>query len=247
MRKLVRYLVARPRTLATVIVFVLLAGGVALAQNIIKLTDGTYAAKVVEYSAAGTAMSTTLTDISTTLSSILAAMSPDATHDSAAIATGPQGMGECDDTSTDAVDEGDAGRFRINCTTRGLVTGADPCSYKAKSYYVVNMNTATTNEIANAVTGEYFHVCSVNLVAAGAQTVSIGEDDTDGCGSITAGLFGGATAATGWSFAANGGISLGNGMGTVGRTSTTARYFCIITGQAQQISGTIAYVSDPAQ
>jgi hypothetical protein len=148
-------------------------------------------------------------------------------------------------------------RARISAYSAGTVTvtaratlnaydppAVDPCTYKAKTYYVVNMATATTNEIANAVTGEYWHICSVNLVAAGAQTVSIGEDDTDGCGSITAGIFGGATAATGWSFAANGGIALGDGLGTVGKSATAARYLCIITGQAQQISGTISYVSD---
>ena len=107
------------------------------------------------------------------------------------------------------------------------------------------MNTATTVEIANAVASQFFYICSVNLVAAAAQTIAIGEDDTDGCGSITAGLHGGATAATGWSFAANGGISLGSGMATVMKTATAARYLCVITGQATQISGTISYVSAP--
>jgi hypothetical protein len=119
---------------------------------------------------------------------------------------------------------------------------SDPCG-GVKSIHIVNMNTATTVEIANAISGQQFYICSVALVAAAAQTVAIGEDDTDGCGSITAGLHGGATAATGWSFTANGGIALGNGLGTVMRTNTAGRYLCIITGQAQQISGTITYVS----
>lgn len=168
----------------------------------------------------------------------------DSTHDSAASTTGPQLMGECDDTSTDAVDEGDAGKVRVDCTTRAVMTRTvDPCSAKAKTFHIVNMSSATTVEIANAVASEFFHICSVNLVAAGAQTLAIGEDDTDGCGSITAGLHGGATAATGWSFAANGGIALGNGQGTVMKTATAARYLCVITGQAVQISGTISYVS----
>jgi hypothetical protein len=46
----------------------------------------------------------------------------DASHDSAASSTGPQLMGECDDTSTDAVDEGDAGRARVDCSTRALLS-----------------------------------------------------------------------------------------------------------------------------
>ena len=47
-------------------------------------------------------------------------LATDTTHDSAASATGPQIQGDCDDTATDAVDEGDAGRVRIDCATRAL-------------------------------------------------------------------------------------------------------------------------------
>lgn len=127
----------------------------------------------------------------------------------------------------------------------GSVVSADPCDGSAKTVHVVNMSTATTVEIANAVSGQFFYICSINLVAAGAQTVAIVEDDTDGVGSPTAGLNGGTTAATGWSFAANGGIALGNGGSTVMKTGTANRYLGIITGQAVQLSGTITYVSAP--
>jgi hypothetical protein len=41
------------------------------------------------------------------------------------------------------------------------------------------------------------------------------DDDSDGCGSVTSGLAGGTTAATGWNFVANGGLVKGNGMATV--------------------------------
>ena len=119
----------------------------------------------------------------------------------------------------------------------------DPCTTGTKLYHIVNMSTATTVEIANAVASEFWHICGVNLVAAAAQTIAIGIDDTDGCGSMTAGLHGGATAATGWSFAANGGIALGNGLGTLMKSATANQYLCVITGQAQQISGTISYIS----
>ena len=141
----------------------------------------------------------------------------------------------------------DGENVTINADALGLLwtRALDPCSGVAKNYFVVNISTATTTEIANAVASEFWYICSVNLVAAGAQTISIAEDDTDGCGSLTAGLAGGATAATGWSFAANGGITLGNGGSTVLKSATANRYLCVITGQAQQISGTISYVSAP--
>jgi hypothetical protein len=160
--------------------------------------------------------------------------------------TGPMVLGvRRDVAASSAGTTGDNATFNSDALGLTWTRFLDPCSGVAKTYHIVNMSTATTVEIANAVASQYFYICSVNLVAAAAQTIAIGEDDTDGCGSITAGLHGGATAATGWSFAANGGIALGNGEGTVMKTATAARYLCVITGQAQQISGTIAYVSAP--
>lgn len=129
----------------------------------------------------------------------------------------------------------------------GLYTASasDPCSTKAKTYYVVNLAAAATVEIANAVASQFFYICSVNLVTAGASAVLIAEDDTDGCGSLSAGLNGGTTAATGWTFAANGGIALGNGLGTVLKTVTANRYLCIAPSGTGQLSGSISYVSAP--
>lgn len=172
-------------------------------------------------------------------------LAQDSSQAATAQSSGPQLMGLCD-TTADTVTTGQAQRVRVDCETAAVYTRTvDPCQAEAKTYYVVNISTATTVEIANAVASEFFYICSVNLVAAAAQTIAIGEDDTDGCGSITAGLHGGATATTGWSFATNGGIVLGNGSGTVLKTATAARYLCVITGQVAQISGTVSYVSAP--
>ena len=121
----------------------------------------------------------------------------------------------------------------------------DPCTAVAKSYYVVNLAATGTVEIANAVAGEFWYICSVNIVAQGANAVLIAHDDTDGCGSITAGMNGGTTAATGWGFAANGGISLGNGGSTIMKSATANHYLCIAPSTTAQISGTISYVSAP--
>ena len=122
----------------------------------------------------------------------------------------------------------------------------DPCQREAKTFYYVDVATATTVEIANSVASEFFYICSVNLVTAAANNVLIAEDDTDGCGSLSAGVSsGGTTAAEGWNFAANGGLTLGNGASAVMKTTTAARYFCLITSAATQLSGVISYVSAP--
>lgn len=58
------------------------------------------------------------------LDTLLSSLASEVAHDDPASASGPQLMGECDDSSTDAVDEGDAGRLRVNCTTRALLVMA---------------------------------------------------------------------------------------------------------------------------
>lgn len=121
----------------------------------------------------------------------------------------------------------------------------DPCSGIAKTYYVVDIATSGTVEIANAVASQYFYICSVNLVTNATNAVVIAEDDTDGCGSISAGVTGGTTAAEGWTFAANGGLAQGNGDSAIAKTTTANRYLCILTSASTQLSGTISYVSAP--
>lgn len=121
----------------------------------------------------------------------------------------------------------------------------DPCSSSAKAYFPVDIVTATTTEIVNASASNYIYICSINLVTGGANNVTIVEDDTDACASPTAGIFGGVTAAEGWNFGANGGLTLGSGVGTVGRSGTVNRYICFITSAAVQLSGQVVYVLAP--
>lgn len=70
-------------------------------------TDDQAAVDIVAIRAATEAAAASLDSIETSLSA-------DAVHDNAATATGPQIMGEFDDSSPDTVDEGDAGRLRIS-------------------------------------------------------------------------------------------------------------------------------------
>lgn len=120
----------------------------------------------------------------------------------------------------------------------------DPCDGTAKTFYVINTTTAATFEVANAVASNYWYICGVNIVVGAAQGVAFALDNDDGCGSVTAatGLNGGVTGATGWQFAANGGIALGNGSGTVMKSPTAGQYLCMVTSTTAQTSGTIAFV-----
>jgi hypothetical protein len=178
------------------------------------------------------------------------AVSTDVTEDAAETAggTGPMVMSvRRDAAATSSNTTGDNSTFNTDALGLLWTRSLDPCSGVAKSYYVVDIADGTNTEIANSVASQYFYICSVNLIAGGATTVLISQDDTDGCGSPEAGLHGGSTGTTteGWAIAANGGIALGNGNGSVMRTATAQRYLCIDQSASVQLSGTITYVSAP--
>jgi hypothetical protein len=118
----------------------------------------------------------------------------------------------------------------------------DPCKAAVKSY-------ASISQTANAqlVTGtasKKIYVCSIHVVTAVATNVAVVEGTGTVCGTSTAGVggFGGATAATGWNFAANGGIALGNGDSSVGAEGTSGDNLCIFNSGSGQVSGGISYV-----
>jgi hypothetical protein len=124
----------------------------------------------------------------------------------------------------------------------------DPCSGVAKSYIPIDIVTATTTELTAALAGAstHYYICSLNLVTAGANNVALVDDNTDGCGSPTAGVMGGfGSAAEGWNFAANGGLTLGSGSSSVGRTTTANAVLCLITSAAVQLSGHIVVAAAP--
>ena len=123
----------------------------------------------------------------------------------------------------------------------------DPCSSVAKTHIVINIATATTTELTPSLAGAgtNYYVCSLNLVTAAANNVALVDDNTDGCGSVTAGMAGGLTAATGWNFAANGGMTIGNGSSSVFKTVTSNSVICLVTSAATQLSGSITVVAAP--
>lgn len=137
----------------------------------------------------------------------------------------------------------------VDCTNTGAlrVSDIDPCSAIAKTHIVINISTATTTELTPSLAGAStnYYVCSIDIVTAAANNVALVDDNTDGCGSVTAGLAGGITAATGWNLAANGGIVKGNGSATVFKSVTSNSVLCLMTSAATQLSGSIQVVAAP--
>lgn len=123
---------------------------------------------------------------------------------------------------------------------------ADPCARGAKTFLPINISTATTTEITPSLAGAstHYYVCSLVLVTNATNIVTLVDDDSDGCGSPTSGLSGGTTTA-GWTFAANGGLTFGNGASSVFKTGGTNRVICLVTSAATQLSGTMTVVAAP--
>ena len=119
----------------------------------------------------------------------------------------------------------------------------DPCAAQPKSYASINQ-TADTQLVAGTASKKVY-VCSIHVVAAAATNIAVVEGTGTVCGTGTAGVsgFGGATAATGWNFAANGGIALGSGESSVGAEGTSGDNLCIFNSGSGQVSGGISYVA----
>ena len=141
-----------------------------------------------------------------------------------------------------------AGRAEAQVTVGGSTQVSppiDPCATKIKKFFVINLTTAGTTQIDAAVASEFWYICSINVVTTLANSVLIASDNDSGCGSLTAGLNGGTTSATGWPFTAGGGIALGVGNSFVMKSATANHYLCIATSVSTQTSGGIVYVSAP--
>jgi len=125
--------------------------------------------------------------------------------------------------------------------TGGFLNGIPVCT----EFVAVDIVTATTTLVITGVAGRHVYICSINLVTAAANNVAIVAGTGATCGTSTAGLNGGTTAAEGWNFAANGGLAQGAGLGAIMSTlasgGATGDSVCITTSAATQLSGTIGY------
>jgi len=120
--------------------------------------------------------------------------------------------------------------------------GLDPCKGLTKLYASISQ-TGNTQLVAGT-SSRKIYVCSIHVVAAAATNVAVVEGTGSICATGTAGVsgFGGATAATGWNFAANGGIALGNGDSSLGAEGTSGDNLCVFNSGSGQVSGGISYV-----
>jgi hypothetical protein len=125
----------------------------------------------------------------------------------------------------------------------GAAVVADPCKTNTPTYDSFSLTANTRLIVGTAAKKIYF--CSFNIVVGAATNVAIVEGTGSTCGTGTAklpGLSGGTTAAGGWNFAANGGLTFGNGDAALAQEGTSADDVCILVSAANQVTGAYKYV-----
>ena len=130
----------------------------------------------------------------------------------------------------------------VKLTDGTNVTVIDPCQGQTKVF--ISFNQTANTKIVTGTSSKKIYVCSISIVTATAQNIAVVEGTGSVCATGTAGVqgFGGATAATGYNFAANGGIAQGNGAAAIGAEGTVTDDFCLFQSGSGQISGGMSYV-----
>jgi len=126
----------------------------------------------------------------------------------------------------------------------GNLVGAvgDPCQTVAHTYTPISMTTATTTRIIAPTAAKKTYICALSLFAGAADNVAIVEGTGGTCGTGTAGVYGGTTAANGIVFAANEGTNIGAGSNAIMATAGTNVDFCLITSTTGPLSGHVVWV-----
>lgn len=123
----------------------------------------------------------------------------------------------------------------------------DPCkNATVKAFLPITATTSLVKVIAAGTAAKKIYICQIHLVTTAANNVAVFEATTGTtCATAAVAVYGAgtsvATAANGYPFAANGGISLGNGDGTVGFTTVNNNDLCIGTSTATPLTGGITY------
>lgn len=101
----------------------------------------------------------------------------------------------------------------------------------------------TGTQLITGTASQNVYICSIDLVVSAADNVALVEGTGTVCATGTAGMAGGTTAAAGWNFTANGGITKGDGFHAQFKTATQADNVCLLVSGAAQVSGSMTWVS----
>jgi hypothetical protein len=179
---------------------------------------------------------------------------------SGATGTGTQRVGQAIDTATIAGSApGTAGTASANAITVQGIAGMTPVltSGGCAGASIANTHVAPINNAGSAsnlllvskVAAQNVYICAADITVGAAVNVALVEGTltTNACDTATAGMAGGATAATGWPLQAGpgGGLTKGNGVGIIYKTATVNHDVCLFFSGATQASGAITWAQAP--
>lgn len=124
----------------------------------------------------------------------------------------------------------------------------DPCMYQLKSNAAFSTTPNNANvALVTGVSAKKIYVCSFTVIVSAATAISLTEGSSSTCGTsnqaAVMGVASNGTLANGLSLAANGGVTLGSGVGTVAQTATNADYLCIASSSASaNVAGNLTYI-----
>lgn len=118
---------------------------------------------------------------------------------------------------------------------------ADPCMVNPRKVAVINLT--ASGQLATALVNQTIYVCYLQFaLSAVADNVALVEGTGSTCATNTAGMAGGATAATGWNLPASGQITSGQILSWAFKTASLGDNVCLLASSAAQISGVMVYV-----
>jgi hypothetical protein len=126
--------------------------------------------------------------------------------------------------------------------------GSDPCTFLQKTNQSITFSGAGTIVFVLPIAGKRVFICSIVLMSSAATTLSIAEGQGTTCAAPNqAGMIGVGTnvaASGGLSFPANGGLTLGNGTGSVTQTANINTNVCLYNTGSATIAGNVTYVAN---
>lgn len=130
----------------------------------------------------------------------------------------------------------------VKLTDGTTVQITDPCRGNVKNYKPFSVATSSGATLVTGTSAKKQYICSLAFVSATAQNIAFIEGTGTVCATNPVGLMGGATAATGFNLAANGGLTFGNGDSSLAVTTVNANNICILPSGSGQISGVMTSV-----
>jgi hypothetical protein len=96
-------------------------------------------------------------------------------------------------------------------------------------------------QIITGAAGHQVRICSMLLITASATAISIIEGSGTLCNTNKSAIFGSAATINGLNLATNGGLTMGTGVGEIGRSQMTGNNVCIANSTSAVVSGGITW------